>query len=507
MKSKITTLFILLSIVGFGQSVPNTTTFNLQQVATAVFGSAGTHTLSECFSSANAGYFDPTYNQNGYAPANSMLRFRNYNIANGTPTAPIVTTGTATNLIETGGDLAGNVTSGGTATVTERGIQVSVNSNMSGSVNYSTSGTTGSYSVSVSVLQCYNTLYYYRAYATNSVGTGYGEISSFTTANPSHTDYEFIFKTYYPTVDVTDLATAKGAAANRYRAWSGAGYDMNSVKAQNLNVGTMVYNTSGCTTIYSCWRTVTSGGNWYAIQIDSYGKISTSTAITPVTNTYTTSSTFNAPATATIGMVECWGGGGTGGVADGTGARAAGGAGGSYARKRIDFTASGSYVYTVGGASTASTTAKVDGKPTYFGNASFASATVGANGGLGGAVNTSTGGATATTASSSSGGGGASIGDVIRKGGDGGAGTSASYAGAGGSGAGSNYDGNSATNQTTGGATSENGGNGGAGTNTTNTRNNGSTYGGGGSGGIATTSTNRAGGNGAAGLIRVTYFQ
>ena len=498
MKSKITTLFILLSIVGFGQSVPNTTTFTLQDVATAVFGSAGTNSLSSSFSSAVSGYFDPTYNQNGYAPANSMLRFRNYNIANGSQSAPTVTTGTATNIGVYGADMPGEVTSDGGATITERGIYLSINSDMSAATKYVVSGTTGSFTKTVSDYPCVNGTRYFRAFATNSAGTSYGATNSFTLTALTLTQINYVIS--YDAISITDSAKAVTAASKSYINYGSAGGTVGGY-VNSLKAGTNQYPSGTGTTCKTSigyeWTIYESNPDTVWIIHSSGGSHISVTRYVPSITTYTTSSTWTKPTGIDYIKVECWGGGGTGGVANGTGARAAGGTGGTYAAKIVNVT--GNVSYTVGGASTASTTAKVDGNNTYFG-ASFATALVAANGGVGGAVNTSTGGATATTAVTTG-----SIGTTIYAGGNGGAGTSASYAGGGGGGAGSGGTGGNATNQTAGTGTADNGGNGGAGTNTTNTRNNGNTYGGGGSGGIATTSTNRAGGNGAAGLIRITY--
>lgn len=60
--------------------VPNTTTFSLTAVKSAVEDHAGpiTGTLQHCFNLADNDYFDGEYNDDAYAPANSMLRFRNY---------------------------------------------------------------------------------------------------------------------------------------------------------------------------------------------------------------------------------------------------------------------------------------------------------------------------------------------------------------------------------------------------------------------------------------------
>ena len=75
MKSKILTLLLLaIGLNVLSQSVPNTTTFSLQDVVSATGGSS----LSAAFSNAVSGYFDPAYNNDTYAPSGSMLRFRNY---------------------------------------------------------------------------------------------------------------------------------------------------------------------------------------------------------------------------------------------------------------------------------------------------------------------------------------------------------------------------------------------------------------------------------------------
>ena len=63
-------------------AVPNTETFTLQDVCDAIFVTVfpPTHPndLQECFDEATSRSFDTNYNTDNYAPANSMLRFRNY---------------------------------------------------------------------------------------------------------------------------------------------------------------------------------------------------------------------------------------------------------------------------------------------------------------------------------------------------------------------------------------------------------------------------------------------
>ena len=62
--------------------VPDTDTFDLRTVAAVVYSTLPESTdgksLLGCFTDADSEYFDPTYNNSTYAPANSLLRFRNY---------------------------------------------------------------------------------------------------------------------------------------------------------------------------------------------------------------------------------------------------------------------------------------------------------------------------------------------------------------------------------------------------------------------------------------------
>lgn len=72
MKSKITILFLLISLVAVSQSVPNTTTFSLQDVVNVV--NPTTDDLNDCFADANSDYFNDSYS----GSKNSLLNFRDY---------------------------------------------------------------------------------------------------------------------------------------------------------------------------------------------------------------------------------------------------------------------------------------------------------------------------------------------------------------------------------------------------------------------------------------------
>ncbi|MDD6184478.1 MAG: FISUMP domain-containing protein, partial [Bacteroidales bacterium] len=96
---------------------------------------------------------------------------------------PSVTTAAVSNVTETSATCGGNVTSDGGATVTARGVCWSTSQNPTTADSHTTDGSgTGSFTSSITGLLA-NTTYYVRAYATNSVGTTYGNEVSFTTAD------------------------------------------------------------------------------------------------------------------------------------------------------------------------------------------------------------------------------------------------------------------------------------------------------------------------------------
>lgn len=79
-------------------------------------------------------------------------------------------------------DPGGNVTADGGATITERGLVYGTSSNpTTADTKVVQAGTTGAWTGSLTGLSV-STLYYVRAYATNSVGTTYGTQTSFTTS-------------------------------------------------------------------------------------------------------------------------------------------------------------------------------------------------------------------------------------------------------------------------------------------------------------------------------------
>ena len=95
--------------------------------------------------------------------------------------SPSVSTDTITSITSSSASTGGYVSSDGGASVTSRGVCWSINPNPTTSGDHTTNGSgTGSFSSYLSGLSA-NTTYYVRAYATNSIGTDYGNQRTFTT--------------------------------------------------------------------------------------------------------------------------------------------------------------------------------------------------------------------------------------------------------------------------------------------------------------------------------------
>ncbi|MBQ6071389.1 MAG: leucine-rich repeat protein, partial [Bacteroidales bacterium] len=100
---------------------------------------------------------------------------------------PTITTNNVSNISDFAATCGGNVTSDGGAAVTARGVCWSTNHNPTIADAHTIDGVdTGSFTSSLTGLAS-NTTYYVRAYATNSVGTAYGDEVSFTTERSSCT--------------------------------------------------------------------------------------------------------------------------------------------------------------------------------------------------------------------------------------------------------------------------------------------------------------------------------
>lgn len=98
-----------------------------------------------------------------------------------TPSKPVLTTSSVTQITQTFAVSGGNITYDGGANVTARGVCWSISDTPTVAGTHTLNGTgTGVFVSSLAGLQP-GTEYFIRAYATNSAGTGYGNTLSFTT--------------------------------------------------------------------------------------------------------------------------------------------------------------------------------------------------------------------------------------------------------------------------------------------------------------------------------------
>jgi uncharacterized protein (TIGR02145 family) len=98
------------------------------------------------------------------------------------PTLPIITTTAASALMQTTATSGGNITSDGGANVTARGVCWSTTTGPTTALSTKTMDNTGTgiFTSSITALTA-GTVYYVRAYATNTAGTAYGNELTFTT--------------------------------------------------------------------------------------------------------------------------------------------------------------------------------------------------------------------------------------------------------------------------------------------------------------------------------------
>jgi len=105
--------------------------------------------------------------------------------------SPVVTTTTTTLLMKTYVRVGGNVTDEGSTSVTDRGVYYGTDE-FSQTTKVANGVAGGVYPVFITGLTA-NTTYYFKAYATNSIGTSYGDVLSFTTGEDTPVEGEVYY--------------------------------------------------------------------------------------------------------------------------------------------------------------------------------------------------------------------------------------------------------------------------------------------------------------------------
>jgi len=119
-------------------------------------------------------------------------------------TLPVLTTSVVSDITRTTATCGGNIISDGGSTVTARGICWSTGHNPTTSNSHTTDGTgLGSFTSNITNITG-STTYYVRAYATNGVGTAYGNEITFTT----------LLNLIIPTVTTTSITNVAGTTAS-----------------------------------------------------------------------------------------------------------------------------------------------------------------------------------------------------------------------------------------------------------------------------------------------------
>lgn len=168
-------------------------------------------------------------------------------------TLPTVITSAVANISATAATCGGNVTDDGGATVTARGVCWSTNHNPTVGDNHTTDGCgAGNFTSSLTGLTP-NTTYYVRAYATNSVGTVYGEEEVFTTTCNSVT----VSISGITTINIGQNTTLSASGASDYQWNTGSATDAITVSPTTTTIYTVTgTNQYGCTGTVSVTVTV-----------------------------------------------------------------------------------------------------------------------------------------------------------------------------------------------------------------------------------------------------------
>ncbi len=230
-------------------------------------------------------------------------------------TAPTVTTTAASSNTNTSAISGGNVTNGGTSSVTARGVCWSTSANPTTADNKTTDGTgVGVFSSSIAGLSSAVT-YHIRSYATSAVGTSYGSDMTFTTLGTAPTLTTTAVSSITNTSAIsggnvtnagTSLVTARGIcwstsvnptiADNKTTDGTGAGVFSSSITGltSGLTYHIRAYTTSDVGTTYGIDMVFTTLGTAPTVTTTAASSITTTTVISGGNVTYLGTSSLTA---------------------------------------------------------------------------------------------------------------------------------------------------------------------------------------------------------------------
>jgi hypothetical protein len=212
-------------------------------------------------------------------------------------TIPELTTAPVTAITQTTATSGGNVTDDGGAPVTVRGVCWSTNPNPTTSDNFTVDGSGIGSFVSYLTGLTANTTYFMRAYATNSVGTAYGNELSFTTE-------EIITTPLVTTAPVTDITQTSATSGGNVIDDGGATVTVRGVCwSTNPNPTTSDYYTndgSGIGTFVSYLTGLTENTTYY---LRAYATNSAGTAYGNELS-FTTGQTITTPVVNTSAVTD-----------------------------------------------------------------------------------------------------------------------------------------------------------------------------------------------------------
>lgn len=198
-------------------------------------------------------------------------------------TAPVVTTATAFGIGSTTANSGGNITSNGGTPLLARGIVYGTAPSPTLSSSVLTDGglTTGSYTSVMTGLTA-NTQYYVKAYATNSVGTTYGNEVSFTTLSSGFFSATYPFdsvKTTSGLTDPTPLPVVAGLGFGAFTAVGAGAPTFNSTAAFRFSLADWTLGASNGSDVFTA--AADSTAKYYEVTLTpAQGKVLNLTSLT-----------------------------------------------------------------------------------------------------------------------------------------------------------------------------------------------------------------------------------